>query len=116
MGVKEFYEKFKDDYNEVLSRLLTEERIKKYLKKLPETGDFENLKESLSQEKWDDAFRFSHNLKGMCLNLGLNHLFLPSSTLCENLRGGAPQEDPSAMMEEVERIYKETVTAIEELI
>ena len=115
MLITEFYDKVNGNYDEVKSRLMTDERIIKYLRKFPATGDFENLKAALAEENWELAFRTSHNLKGMCLNLGLTSLFEPSSALCENLRSGSPKEDCAPFMAEVEKKYTETLEAIAQL-
>lgn len=115
MNLSEFYGKVGGEYEEVKSRLLKDERIVKYLLKFPSSGDYENLQAALVEEKWEDAFRYSHNLKGICMNLGLKFLFEPSSALCENLRGGSPKEDCAPMMAEVEKEFKAVVAAIGEL-
>lgn len=112
MELSEFYTRVGGDYAEVKSRLMTDDRIRKYLKKFPNTGDYENLQKALSDEAWTDAFRFSHNLKGMCLNLGLMNLFTPSSELCENLRPGYPEKDCTPMMADVTKAFEDTVAVI----
>ena len=115
MTVKEFYEKSQGDYQGVISRLMTEERILKYLRKFPASGDYENLQKALEESDWELAFRSSHNLKGMCLNLGLSGLFEPSSIICENLRGGSPKEDCGPLMAAVTEKWNETIALINEL-
>lgn len=115
MQLNEFYSKVGGNYDEVKSRLMTDDRILRFLQKFPSSDDFDNLKRTLSEKKWDEAFRFSHNLKGICLNLGLVSLYEVSSALCENLRGGLPKEDCSPMMEKVEAKYLDTIKAIKEL-
>lgn len=115
MQLNDFYQKLGGDYEEVKSRLLTDARIYKYLMKFPASPDFESLQQALAENNWDLAFRFSHNIKGICLNLGLRSLYEPSNALCENLRGGSPKEDCAPMMTLVEEKYKETIAAISEL-
>ena len=115
MQIKEFYEKTNGDYEGVMSRLMKEDRVLKYLKKLPAMDDYKNLKDALAAQDWELAFRSSHNLKGMCLNLGLTSLFEPSSNLCENLRDGSPKEDCAPLMEKLAAVYDETIALINEL-
>ena len=50
----------------------------------------------------DTAFRASHTLKGLCLNLGFTPLAKVSSELCEALRPGTFSEDDLA---EVQRLF-----------
>ena len=115
MNIVEFYNTLGGDYEGVKSRLLTDARIIKFLRKFPAAKDFAELKNSLAVKDWASAFRYSHNLKGNCLNLGLSSLFTPSSNLCENLRSGSPVEDCEPMLAAVETEYQNTINAIAEL-
>lgn len=99
MNVKEFYAKTGGDYEGVFSRLMTDARIEKYLLKFAEGTDYNGLQESLAVQNYPDAFRFSHNLKGVSLNLGLTKMAAVSSELCEELRAGvAPKNDITGMV------------------
>lgn len=113
MTVKEFYEKHNSDYDGVLGRLMTEARIVKYLKKIDAQGDFANCKAAIAAEDWETAFRASHSLKGVCLNLGLTSLFQPASDLCENFRGGAPKSAIEPLVEALQLEYDATMADIE---
>ena len=115
MKIKEFFEKVEGDFDGAMSRLMKEERIEKFVKKLPKTEDMANLRKALEEKDWETAFRSSHSLKGMALNLGLTKLAEPSCALCENLRGGTPKEDCAPLMEKVEEEYKKHMDAISEI-
>lgn len=115
MTVKEFYAKVEGNYDDVLGRLMKEERICKYLFRLSTTGDFEGMHQALDEKNYADAFRFVHNLKGMSLNLGLSALASASSELCETMRNGAPTIDITNLIQEVDDKYKFTVQTIGEL-
>ena len=112
MNITEFYNTLGGDYEGVKSRLLTDARILKFLRKFPSAKDFDELKPALAAGDWESAFRYSHNLKGNCLNLGLSNLFEPSCALCENLRGGTPKADCAPLLAAVEVAYRDTVNAI----
>ena len=112
MNIIEFYNKVGGNYDEVKSRLMTDERIIKFVRKFPDSGDYEALRSALNEKNWNDAFRYSHNLKGMCLNLSLTALFEVSSALCENLRDGSPKQDCEPMMAAVDVKYAELMSAI----
>ena len=72
MDVKQCYEKMGGDYDDVMSRLRTDERIKKFLLKVAEDKSFDNLCENLKTRNIEEAFRAAHTLKGVGLNLSLD--------------------------------------------
>lgn len=115
MTIIEFYEKVGGDYNEVIGRLLKDERIYKYLNKFVGGDDYNALKKLCDDQNWEEAFRCVHSLKGMCLNLGISKLAASSSALCEELRHGAPNCDISGMLEEVKNDYEVAVSSIKEI-
>jgi hypothetical protein len=61
------------------------------------------------------AFRASHSLKGLSLNLGFTGLQEASSLLCETLRGGDPHSDIKPLLEDVDVEYNKVVSAIKML-
>lgn len=115
MDLRQLYELAGGKYEDVLGRLMDEARIKKYLNKFVITSDYADMMEAVTAGDWQTAFRTSHNIKGMCLNLGLNNLAKASSDLCEAVRHGAPQGDISELVSAVEREYAKNVAAIKEM-
>lgn len=113
MTVKECYEFFGGDYADAMSRLAKDERIAKYLRKLPDSRDFDEMNTNLAAGNWEDAFRNVHNLKGVSLNLGLTPLAEASSALCETVRHGAPTVDITGMVSDVKAAYEKILAAIE---
>lgn len=114
MTVSECYKKMKSNYNDVLARLVTDERIAKYILKLLDSNDYNNLKSSLEEKDYSTAFRYVHNLKGISLNLSLTPLFETSNVLCEAIRKGAPTVDITDMVKDVDDAYALTIEAITE--
>lgn len=112
MTIQEFYTAVSGNYAEVYGRLMTDKRICKYLLKFKDCDDYQNLEDAIDAGNWPDAFRFSHNLKGMCLNLSLTALATVSSDLCEEFRNGAPQKDISSMNDDVKREYARVIEAL----
>lgn len=112
MTVKEFYEELNGDYEGTMSRLLKEERMVKYLRKLPDGPDYPDLMRNLAAENWPEAFRNVHTIKGVALNLGLSALAKVSSDLCEEIRNGPPQIDLTEMTEAVTAEYQKTLDCI----
>lgn len=123
MTVREFYSKINGDYEGTLGRLMKEDFIRKYVLKFKTCDDMDNLTSSLESGNLADAFRFSHNLKGMSANLGFTVLGKSSSELCETLRpfggvSGAPQgdvPDTSALYAKVVEDYNALIAAIDEI-
>ena len=101
MTVREFYRKIGGNYERTLANLLSEERMKKYILKFADANDYDELLAALDEQRYEDAFRFAHNIKGVCLNLGFSELADSGSALCEALRGGTPTGDVPALLEKV---------------
>ena len=115
MTLKEFYEKTGGDFEQVLARMLTEERVKKYVMKFLNDESLNKIKQALDDKNYKDAFLHTHNLKGVCLNLSFNGLLEPVVVLCEELRNGNPQGDVDAMYVNVEYMYNQVRSAIENI-
>lgn len=116
MTVKECYDAMEGNYQEVESRLRTEERIKKFLCKVPEDKSYELLCNSLEQKNMDEAFRAAHTIKGVCQNLALTKLGNSAEALTDCLRD---KREYTAEVEElfaqVQKDYAETVECIRKL-
>ncbi|MCH5270786.1 MAG: Hpt domain-containing protein [Lachnospiraceae bacterium] len=115
MTIQECYTLMHGDYEDAIGRLMNDDRIVKYLNKFAAGDDYAALLAALEEKRYEDAFRHSHNLKGMCLNLGITALATSGSTLCEALRGGAPTVDIEPMLEAVKQDYEATIAAISQL-
>jgi HPt (histidine-containing phosphotransfer) domain-containing protein len=112
MTVQECYEKMNGDYEEVKERLMKDERIEKYLRKFLDATDYRELMEALEKEDFETAFRASHTLKGLSLNLGFTELKNSSEALCEALRGGKPKVDIQSMVQAVTNDYERVTAAV----
>lgn len=99
MTVKECYTAMEADYSEVERRLRTEERIRKFLCKVPEDKSYALLCDSLEQRDMDEAFRAAHTIKGICQNLALTKLGYSAAALSDYLR------DRREYTEEVEKLF-----------
>jgi HPt (histidine-containing phosphotransfer) domain-containing protein len=103
------------DYEGVKGRLLTDERIKKYLIKFSNATDYQQMVDAIEKDDYDLAFRMSHNLKGVSLNLGITQLQKTSEVLCEEYRNGKPQNDVTGLLQAVTDAYHATLDAIQGL-
>jgi len=115
MDIQSFYTAVGGSYQEVISRLMNDARILKFVKRFPDGDDYTNAVAALKDQRYEDLFRSSHNLKGVGLNLGLGDLAKAASDLCETCRHGAPATPPVAEMEKVTEAYNRTCAAIAEL-
>ena len=115
MTIEECYSSFGGDYAGVMSRLMKEDRVLKYTSRFCAGNDYEQIVGAIEVEKWEEAFRLVHNLKGVSLNLGLTPLGDASHILCEALRHGKPAEDPSGMLQDVKTAYDTVISALKQL-
>lgn len=113
MTIKECYTNFGENFEDVLSRMMSEERVVKYVKKFCTAFNLDTLKKAVCDKDVKTVFTESHTLKGMCLNLGFTKLTEASSRLCESVRGGALTEPLEPMLESVECEYQNIVKALE---
>lgn len=115
MTVQECYESLGEDFNEVLARLMKPELVKRFLLKFEKGTEFGELEKALEEKRYEDAFRYTHNMKGVGLNLGLSKFQKSSDILCESLRHGEPTVDIEPLIEDVRQNYSRVVQAISEI-
>lgn len=112
MDIKKVYAECGGDFDDVISRLVSEERVERFVKKFAENKDYDNLMEAVDNNDVEGIFRYSHNLKGLSLNLSFTELQKSSSELCEMFRHGAPAEDYSKVIEQIKIDRKRIIDAI----
>ena len=115
MTIQECYEKLGGNYDDVISRLRKEDFVKKFLKKFPSDPSFDELVTSMEAGDKDVAFRAAHTLKGVCQNLGLERLFVPSNEATEALRVG-DIDKAQMFMPQIKEIYGDTLDTINEFV
>ena len=111
MTLEECYNALGGSYTDVLSRLMNDKMITKYLGKFTEDTSYNDIFAALEAKDYETAFRAAHTLKGLCLNLGLEKLY---KSAYEALRGKT-DETPPAMLEELKANYESSVLAIKQL-
>ena len=114
MTRQEFYTRIGGNYDDTLRRIPSEALVRKFVLKYPNDPSFGQLKDALTAQDWETAFRASHTLKGVAQNLGMEHLYQVSSALCEAVRGSKPLTDP-ALWPPVEEAHAQVLAAIQEL-
>lgn len=117
MTIKECYELAGGNYEEVMGRLLKEERVVKYLGKFKADPSYNEMLQSYAAQDWETLFRSSHTLKGVCYNLSLTALGDAADAVCEAVRPGvAPKTDIAPMVEETKVQYARTIELIEKAL
>lgn len=111
MTLQECYIALEGNYEEVIGRLRSERLVQKFVLKFLEDGSYDLLCRSMESGDYEEAFRASHTLKGVCQNLAFDRLGRSSSQLCEALRGGFHPEAPQ-LFELTRQDYALTAGAI----
>ena len=114
MTLEECYKALGGSYTDVLSRLMNDKMITKYLGKFTEDTSYNDIFAALEAKDYETAFRAAHTLKGLCLNLGLEKLYKSAYVVTEALRGKTDETTP-AMLEELKAKYESSVLAIKQL-
>jgi HPt (histidine-containing phosphotransfer) domain-containing protein len=113
MTVKECYDAMGADYEEVLSRLMSDDRIQRFLLKFPNDASYSLLCSSMEERNVTEAFRAAHTIKGVCQNLGLTPLCKSSEILTEKLRNAEEYtEDMEAMLDALKADYAKVISCI----
>ena len=112
MTLKKCYEAIGGDYEGVVSRLVTEARVIKFLTMFLNDTNYKTLCDSMEEREAEGAFRAAHTLKGVCLSLGFTRLGESSHNLTEALRFRTFDKDADEYFEDVRRDYLETISAI----
>lgn len=116
MTLRECYSAIGGDYDEVIGRLRTEERLQKFLVMFKNDSCYNDLIAAVGAGDALSAFRAAHTLKGVCLNLSLQLLGKRASAVTEALRGKSSIDSSVAqLMSELEMDYKTTFDAISAL-
>lgn len=116
MNISDFYASIGGNYKDAKARLMTDERIEKYLRRFPSYVDLTALEKAIAEKDYQTVFAISHDVKGMCLNLELAPLAKSSSELCESVRNGAPTVAIEPLYEAFQADYATILAAIQSKI
>lgn len=116
MTVKECYEKMNGNYDDVMSRLRTDERVKKFLGKVADDKSVELLETSLNARNMEEAFRAAHTIKGVSMNLSLTGLYNVAENMTEALRGRTEYgDDLLPLFSDLKKVFADTCDVIRAL-
>ena len=101
------------NYQHVIKRLPSVSMIEKFALKFREDTSFQELETALNEKQVDLAFRAAHTLKGVCMNLGFDHLYKPSFEITESLRA-SNLDLALQQFDAVKEQYSKTIAALNE--
>lgn len=117
MSLEACYAALGGDLEGVRSRLLTDERIEKFIGIFAEDPSYGNLRTALDEGDMKEAFRAAHTMKGISRDLGFTPLFEISCEFSDVLRPNdvgvpvGPLESIPELMERMEDAYTTTIDA-----
>lgn len=114
MTVKEFYEKINGDYDGVMSRLMTEQRVTKFAVRFIDDTTYNEFFTAYNAGDIQTSFRMAHTMKGVASNLGFSELFTTSSAVTEDLRDGSPSSELSSLVKAMTESYNKVINALNE--
>lgn len=113
MTIEECYKKMGANYQDVIKRLPSVSMIEKFALKFREDTSFQELETALNEKQVDLAFRAAHTLKGVCMNLGFDHLYKPSFEITESLHA-SNLDLALQQFDAVKEQYSKTIAALNE--
>ena len=115
MTVQECYEAIGGDYDEIMSRLRSEERVKKFAGMFLKEECYNTLVEKLREQNQEEAFRAAHTLKGVCQNMSFTTLFRSSYEITEALRE-KDMDKANSLLGQVTEDYEKTIKGVKMLL
>ena len=113
MDLRDCYNSFGGDFDEVLGRLRREETVQKFAFKFLDDKSFSLFESSIGSKDYEDALRAVHTLKGICQNLSFTRLF-ESSSLVTNALKENDWNKAVDMMPKLSKDYYETINVIKD--
>ena len=93
MTLEACYARMGGDLGAALRVLGSDTRLRRYLIRFLDEPTARMLFLALEDERWEDAFRTAHTMKGLCRGLGLRRLHDACGALTEALRENMPLAD-----------------------
>lgn len=98
-----FYEQVDGDLDDVRKRLITDERIEKFVRVFAADETYATLEKAFAEDQVESAFRAAHTMKGISRDLGFSSLSERASELTEALR--ADDDGIYGSMEQAAGLY-----------
>lgn len=114
MTIKEFYDGVDGNYVEIASRVLSEDRIRKYLYIFLQDKTFTSLCTEIDSKNSAKAFIYAHTLKGLSQNLSFSSLYVYSEMITQALRNNNLKKAMS-ILPELSKEYTKVILGIKAL-
>ena len=115
MDIQEFYDSIDDNYENVSSRLMGNQKlVEKFVRKFLEDPTYKQIKESVEKMDYDEILRATHTMKGIASNLEFSQLLQKSAKAEDMIRAGE-KETVLPVIDEIEKEYQKVVDAIQKL-
>ena len=116
MTVEKCYEIMKGDYKDVLSRISSDDKIKKLLIKLLNDPSFAQLCNAMEKGDFEEAARAANSLKALSKNLAITSLTNSTGNLAAALRGvNAYGDDLDVLFKRMKKDYALAMACIQML-
>lgn len=115
MTVEEFYAEVEGNYDEIMKRLRTDERVMKFVGMFAKDESYNTLVRTMQEGNIDEAFRAAHTMKGVCQNMAFTKLFQSSHAITEALRG-KDMDQANKLLDQVTQDYQLVMDGIKKLI
>ena len=109
MTIEEFYEQIGGDYSEITSRILQEDRIRKYLYIFLNDKTFTNLCTEIDSNNVQRAFVYALTLKGFSQSLSLSSLYVYANLIAKALHNNN-LERATCFLPDLSREYTRIIT------
>ena len=114
MTVEKCYEIMKGDYKDALSRLSTDDKIKKLLIKFANDKSFVQLCNAMEKGDFEGAANAANTLKGLSKNLAITGLTYSIGNLLEALRRSRTYDnDLEVLFKRMKKDYALTLACIQ---
>ena len=113
--IQEFYEKINGDYELAISRMQSDERIKKYLGFFLMDESYKQLDDAMKAKNCEEAFNGAHTLKGVCQNMAFTALSKVVEQITEELRAKDLEKAKGTFLS-VETEYKKVIDEIKQIM
>ncbi len=113
MTIQECYEKLGGNFDDVMARMMKEERVAKFAVMFLDDPSYGQLSEAMDAGDVEAAFKAAHTLKGVCANLSLSRLQKSAIDVTEALRD-KNFEGASGLMPTLKADYELTIETIQE--
>ena len=86
MDLRDCYNSFGGDFDEVLGRLRREQTVQKFVYKFLDDKSFDLFQAAMGDRDYGEALRAVHTLKGICQNPSFDRLYASSSLVTKALK------------------------------